>query len=85
MYLRHLSVPLFKLTFIFSFCFCILFLVIQITVLLYSAPPSINNVRIFGDAIEGNTIIGAGEYFGGKEGPSKFEWLRESKETGCVT
>ncbi|XP_020271153.1 187-kDa microtubule-associated protein AIR9 [Asparagus officinalis] len=47
-----------------------------------AAPPSVNNVRILGDAIEGNTIKGLGEYFGGKEGPSKFEWLRESKETG---
>lgn len=47
-----------------------------------AAPPSVNNVRVFGDAVEGNTIKGAGEYFGGKEGPSKFEWLRESKETG---
>ncbi|XP_038970512.1 187-kDa microtubule-associated protein AIR9-like [Phoenix dactylifera] len=46
-----------------------------------AAAPSVNNVRIIGDAIEGNTIKGVGEYFGGKEGPSKFKWLRESKET----
>lgn len=44
-----------------------------------------NNVRIIGDIVEGNTIKGVGEYFGGKEGPSKFEWLRESKETRCVS
>ncbi|XP_038987888.1 187-kDa microtubule-associated protein AIR9 isoform X2 [Phoenix dactylifera] len=46
-----------------------------------AAAPSVNNVRIIGDAVEGNKIKGAGEYFGGREGPSKFEWLRESKET----
>lgn len=47
-----------------------------------AAPPSVNNVRIIGDIVEGNTVKGVGEYFGGKEGPSKFEWLRESKEIG---
>ncbi|KAK9056003.1 hypothetical protein SSX86_027090 [Deinandra increscens subsp. villosa] len=46
------------------------------------APPSVNNVQIIGDIIEGNTISGVGVYFGGKEGPSKFEWLRENKDTG---
>ncbi|KAL8192254.1 hypothetical protein R6Q57_027921 [Mikania cordata] len=46
------------------------------------APPSVNNVQITGDIIEGNTIRGKGVYFGGKEGPSKFEWLRENKDTG---
>ncbi|CAA6657906.1 unnamed protein product [Spirodela intermedia] len=44
--------------------------------------PSVRNVRILGDAVEGNTIKGVGEYIGGKEGPSKFEWLREQKENG---
>ncbi|OMO92313.1 hypothetical protein COLO4_17682 [Corchorus olitorius] len=47
-----------------------------------AAPPSVSNVRIIGDIVEGNVIKGAGNYFGGKEGPSKFEWLRENKETG---
>nr|XP_010905429.1 187-kDa microtubule-associated protein AIR9 isoform X2 [Elaeis guineensis] len=47
-----------------------------------AAAPSVNNVRIVGDAVEGNMIKGFGEYFGGKEGPSKFKWFRESKETG---
>ncbi|KAJ6832033.1 187-kDa microtubule-associated protein AIR9 [Iris pallida] len=47
-----------------------------------AAAPSVSNVRILGDAVEGNTVKGVGEYFGGKEGPSKFQWLRESKETG---
>lgn len=46
------------------------------------APPSVNNVQIVGDFVEGNTIRGVGVYFGGKEGPSKFEWLRENKDTG---
>lgn len=43
-----------------------------------------NNVQIIGDYVEGNTIKGVGEYFGGREGPSKFEWLREDKDTGLV-
>lgn len=47
-----------------------------------AAPPSVSNVRIIGDAVEGSTIKGVGDYFGGREGPSKFEWLRENKETG---
>ncbi|KAK2991031.1 hypothetical protein RJ640_018026 [Escallonia rubra] len=46
------------------------------------SPPSVNNVHIYGDAVEGNTIRGVGEYFGGREGPSKFDWLRENKDTG---
>ncbi|KAL3833703.1 hypothetical protein ACJIZ3_008439 [Penstemon smallii] len=45
-----------------------------------AAPPSVSNLEITGDAVEGNTIKGTGEYFGGKEGPSKFEWLREDKD-----
>lgn len=49
-----------------------------------AAVPSVNNVRIIGDAIEGNVIKGVGTYFGGREGPSKFEWLREHKENGLV-
>lgn len=44
-----------------------------------------SNVHITGEAIEGNMIKGVGEYFGGKEGPSKFEWLREEKDTGLVS
>ncbi|XVE67511.1 hypothetical protein DITRI_Ditri08aG0166900 [Diplodiscus trichospermus] len=47
-----------------------------------AAPPSVSNVRIIGDVVEGNVIRGVGNYFGGREGPSKFEWLRENKETG---
>ncbi|XP_031377815.1 187-kDa microtubule-associated protein AIR9 isoform X1 [Punica granatum] len=50
-----------------------------------AAPPSVNNVRIIGDIVEGNTIKGVGDYFGGKEGPSKFEWQRENGETGDFT
>ncbi|XP_059666134.1 187-kDa microtubule-associated protein AIR9 isoform X2 [Cornus florida] len=46
------------------------------------APPSVDNVQIIGVAVEGNTIRGVGEYFGGREGPSKFEWLHEDMDTG---
>ncbi|XP_057465602.1 187-kDa microtubule-associated protein AIR9 isoform X2 [Actinidia eriantha] len=46
------------------------------------APPSINDLHIIGDAVEGNTIKGVGKYFGGREGPSKFEWLREDMNSG---
>lgn len=53
-----------------------------ITDFVKAAVPSVNNVRIIGDAIEGNVIKGVGTYFGGREGPSKFEWLREHKENG---
>ncbi|KAH9610756.1 hypothetical protein KSS87_003287, partial [Heliosperma pusillum] len=45
------------------------------------APPSVSNVQIIGDCVEGNTIKGAGTYFGGQEGPSKYEWLRENKDS----
>ncbi|KAF6166112.1 hypothetical protein GIB67_023822 [Kingdonia uniflora] len=47
-----------------------------------AAPPAVSNVQILGDIVEGNTIKGQGEYFGGKEGPSKFEWLRVNNDTG---
>ncbi|KAH6830710.1 Outer arm dynein light chain 1 protein [Perilla frutescens var. hirtella] len=47
-----------------------------------AAPPSVSNVQISGEAVEGCIIRGLGEYFGGKEGPSKFEWLHEDKDTG---
>lgn len=49
-----------------------------------TAPPSVCNVRIIGEVVEGFTIKGVGDYFGGKEGPSKFEWLRENRDTGLV-
>lgn len=49
-----------------------------------AAPPSVSNVKILGDAVEGSTIKGVGDYFGGREGPSKFEWLRENRDSGSV-
>lgn len=49
-----------------------------------AAPPSVSNVRIVGDPVEGITIKGVGDYFGGREGPSKFEWLRKNRDTGSV-
>lgn len=47
-----------------------------------AAPPCVSNVQITGDAIEECTIKGVGDYFGGREGPSKFKWLRENLDTG---
>ncbi|GJU67307.1 187-kDa microtubule-associated protein AIR9 isoform X1 [Tanacetum coccineum] len=38
-----------------------------ITDYIKSAPPSVNDVQIIGDFVEGNTISGLGVYFGGKE------------------
>lgn len=46
-----------------------------------AAPPSVSNLSIIGDYVEGNAIKGAGDYIGGREGPSKYEWLRENKDT----
>ena len=34
--------------------------------------------------MEGNTIKAVGTYFGGKEGQSEFEWLREGEKFGYV-
>ena len=47
-----------------------------------SASPSVSNLYILGDVVEGNTIKGVGTYFGGKEGQSKLEWLQEDIELG---
>ncbi|KAI4370946.1 hypothetical protein MLD38_019233 [Melastoma candidum] len=47
-----------------------------------AAPPTVNNVSIMGDLVEGYIVKGVGDYFGGREGPSKFEWLREDKDNG---
>lgn len=52
--------------------------------LVAAASPSVRNVRIDGKFVEGNIIIELGDYIGGKEGPSKFEWFRENKRTGLV-
>nr|KYP38707.1 hypothetical protein KK1_040034 [Cajanus cajan] len=46
-----------------------------------AAPPSVSNVKIVGEAVEGSTVKGVGDYFGGREGPSKFEWLRENRDS----
>ncbi|XP_024018937.1 187-kDa microtubule-associated protein AIR9 isoform X2 [Morus notabilis] len=47
-----------------------------------AAPPCVLNVQIVGDTVEELTIKGVGDYFGGREGPSNFEWLRENLDTG---
>lgn len=52
------------------------------TPVVQASPPSVSTVRIIGDAVNGNVIQGAGKYFGGNEGASKFEWLRENLESG---
>ncbi|KMZ63756.1 hypothetical protein ZOSMA_39G00270, partial [Zostera marina] len=49
-----------------------------------AAAPSVNSVNVFGNPVEGSTIRGVGKYFGGREGPSKFEWSRLNKETGDI-
>nr|CAB3455681.1 unnamed protein product [Digitaria exilis] len=46
-----------------------------------AARPSVSNVRVLGDIVEDNVIIGKGKYFGGREGLSKLRWFRE-KENG---
>ncbi|CAM6096301.1 unnamed protein product [Calypogeia fissa] len=52
------------------------------TVAVKAGPPSVNDVQIVGDAVEGTVLTGYGRYFGGVEGLSKFEWLREDLESG---
>ncbi|KAI5066288.1 hypothetical protein GOP47_0018912 [Adiantum capillus-veneris] len=52
------------------------------TAVVQAAPPSVSSVQILGDVEEGNTIKGVGTYFGGQEGSSKFDWLREDIESG---
>lgn len=52
--------------------------------MLLPAHPSVNDVQIIGEVVEGGTIKGVGKYFGGREGPSKFEWLREDSNSGLV-
>ena len=49
-----------------------------------AASPSVKNVEIIGPAVEGMTIKGTGEYFGGSEGISKLDWLREDLQLGYL-
>ncbi|CAM6071507.1 unnamed protein product [Sphagnum tenellum] len=54
-----------------------------VTPVIQAAHPSVSAVHIQGELVEGNVIRGSGKYFGGREGASKFEWLREkSLESG---
>ncbi|KAL6567260.1 187-kDa microtubule-associated protein air9 [Orobanche gracilis] len=55
-----------------------------ITDFVKAAPPSVSHVQITGYAVEGCTIRGIGKYFGGKEGPSTFKWLRENDTGECT-
>eukprot|EP00250_Pteridium_aquilinum_P019691 c24537_g1_i1 orf=188-5938(+) len=52
------------------------------TAVVHAAPPSASSVQVLGDVVEGNTLKGIATYFGGREGSSKFEWLREDIESG---
>ncbi|MCO5582339.1 hypothetical protein L7F22_036233 [Adiantum nelumboides] len=52
------------------------------TALIQAAAPCVRNVHVIGPLVEGATIKGAGRYFGGREGKSMFEWLREDVESG---
>lgn len=52
------------------------------TAVVHAALPSVSSVHVLGDVVEGNTIKGVGTYFGGREGLSKFEWLREDIASG---
>lgn len=53
-----------------------------ITDVIKAALPSVSNMHILGDVVEGNTITGVGKYFGGREGLGKFEWLQEDMNSG---
>ncbi|CAM6043792.1 unnamed protein product [Sphagnum compactum] len=53
-----------------------------VTPVIQAAQPCVTAVKIVGEAIEGNLICGIGNYFGGREGVSKFQWLHESLESG---
>eukprot|EP00249_Psilotum_nudum_P024971 c29337_g1_i1 orf=404-6085(-) len=52
------------------------------TPIIKAALPHVSSVHVAGDPVEGNKIIGAGKYFGGNEGQSKFEWLRQDLDSG---
>lgn len=52
------------------------------TTVIQAAPPCVKNVQVIGPFVEGTTIQGVGRYFGGREGMSKFEWLREDPQSG---
>ncbi|KAI8543204.1 hypothetical protein RHMOL_Rhmol08G0199600 [Rhododendron molle] len=44
----------------------------------------VNDVLIIDEVVEEGTIKGVGKYLGGRKGPSKFEWLREDRNSGLV-
>eukprot|EP00250_Pteridium_aquilinum_P034177 c7193_g1_i1 orf=271-5415(-) len=52
------------------------------TAVIQAAAPCVKNVQVVGPFVEGTTIKGVGRYFGGREGTSKFEWLREDVQSG---
>jgi hypothetical protein len=46
------------------------------------APPSVTNVRLEGEAESGAVLRGLGEFRGGVEGASRFEWFRQDYTDG---
>ncbi|KAI5082186.1 hypothetical protein GOP47_0001929 [Adiantum capillus-veneris] len=52
------------------------------TALIQAAAPRVRDVHVIGPLVEGATIKAAGRYFGGREGKSVFEWLREDVQSG---
>lgn len=49
------------------------------------APPKIVDVEIVGDPVIGHMLTGSGNYYGGREGLSRVEWLREHPTSGKLT
>lgn len=49
-----------------------------------AAPPKVDGVQVVGKDVEGNVIKGVGNYFGGNQGPSLFEWFRLDSNTKLV-
>lgn len=41
-----------------------------------AAPPHIDNLEIMGEPVETHVLEAIGDYFGGREGRSRFQWFR---------
>ncbi|MCO5589489.1 hypothetical protein L7F22_043456 [Adiantum nelumboides] len=52
------------------------------TDLIKAGLPSVSDLRVIGNMVEGKTIRGVGRYFGGREGLSKIEWFQEVGDSG---
>ncbi|GAQ78250.1 AIR9 protein [Klebsormidium nitens] len=51
------------------------------TEVVQAVPPAVGDVEIVGKPVVNRTLKGKGTYVGGKEGPSRYEWLREREGT----